>query len=97
MGQVDRHLETVAYKDASIAEADFAEHFEHGTVTGVTATGRYKLFTTAFGGVPDVVCYEIGSAAIASRLMGTPVAGSFKVNLTSAGTQDMMFHAWGAR
>jgi hypothetical protein len=96
MGYVDRHLQTVAYKDASIAEAEFAEHFEHGTVTGVTATGRYKVFTTAFGGVPDVVFTEI-TGSLASRLMGTPTAGSFGAKLTAAGTQDVMFQAWGAR
>ena len=97
MGQVNRHLETVAYKDASVAEADFAEHLEHGTITGVTATGRYKTFTTAFGGVPDVVCYEIGTSAPASRLFGTPDAGSFMVKLSSTGTRVLMFQAWGAR
>lgn len=97
MGQVNRHLETLAFKDASIVEADFAEHFEHGTVPSVTLTGTYKTFATPFGDVPDVVCFEIGSASNASRLYGTPVAGSFRVRLTSAGTSTLMFQAWGAR
>ena len=97
MGQVNRHLETVAYKDASIVEADFAEHFEHGLIPDVTETGTYKTFATAFGGVPDVVCYEIGTTANASRLFGTPVAGSFRVCLTSTGTYPLMFQAWGPR
>ena len=94
MGQVDRHLETVSYKGAD--DSITSQHFEHGTVTEVTATGRYKVFTTAFGGVPDVVFTEI-TGSLASRLMGTPVAGSFGVKLTTAGTQDVMFQAWGAR
>ena len=97
MGQVTRHLETVAYKDASVAEADFAEHFEHGTITDVTKTGRYKTFTTAFGGVPDVVCYEMGTTANASRLMGTAALGSFSVCLTTTGTYNLIFQAWGVR
>ena len=94
MGQVDRHLQTVSYKGAgdSITNA----HLEHGTITGVTATGRYKTFDQAFGGVPDVVCYEI-TGSNASRLKGTAAAGSFAVKLTTAGTVDLMFHAWGVR
>ena len=78
-----------------ITEPKFSEHLEHGTVTSVTATGRYKTLT-GFGGVPDIVLTEI-TGSLAARLMGTPVAGSFGVKLTTAGTQDVMFQAWGAR
>jgi hypothetical protein len=92
----DAALATVDYGNATITEAKFSEHLEHGTVTGVTATGRYKVFTTAFGGAPDVVFTEI-TGSLAARLMGTPVAGSFGAKLTAAGTQDLMFQAWGAR
>jgi len=91
----DAALATVDYGDATITEAKLSEHLEHGTVTGVTATGRYKTLT-GFSGVPDVVCTEI-TGSLASRLMGTPTAGSFGVKLTAAGTQDVMFQAWGAR
>jgi len=92
----DAALATVDYGDATITEPKLSEHLEHGTITGVTATGRYKVFTTAFGGVPDVVPTEI-TGSLAGRLMGTPTAGSFGAKLTAAGTQDVMFQAWGAR
>ena len=95
-GIADGALDTVDIKDASVSPAKLQEMFEHGTVSGVTATGRYKTFTTAFGGVPDVVCQEI-VGSLASRLKGTASAGSFQVYLTATGTQDIVFMAWGAR
>lgn len=94
MGQVVRHLETVAYKDATVKEADFYEHLEHGTITGVTATGRYKTFTTAFSAEPQVVITGEGANA---RLAHAPAAGSFKVELDAGGTVDAGYIAWGAR
>jgi hypothetical protein len=89
----DAALATVDYGDATITEAKFSEHLEHGTVTGVTATGRYKTLT-GFTGVPNVVVTgEDGNA----RLAQAPVAGSFKAELDAAGTKNVQFIAWGAR
>ena len=91
----DGALDTVDIKDASVTPAKLEEKLEHGTVSGVTATGRYKVFDAAFGGVPDVVCYE--NKSIESRLMGTATLGSFQVQLSATGTQDLTFMAWGNR
>ena len=108
MGKIKRHmqvestrladgaLDTVDIKDASVTAAKLSEKFEHGTVSGVTATGRYKTFTTAFGGVPDVFVQET-TTSLAARVVGTAAAGSFQVNTTATGTVDVMFQAWGVR
>ena len=94
MGQVNRHLETVAYKDASVAEADFVEHMEHGAGSA-TLTGTYTEFTTAFGAAPHVVVTGYGSAVV---LVKAPVAGSFALKKTAtAGTISTNYVAWGAR
>ena len=92
----DGALDTVDIKDASVTPAKLQEMFEHGTVSGVTATGRYKVFADTFGGVPDVVCQEI-VGSLANRLKGTASPGSFQVQLTAAGTQDITYVAWGQR
>jgi hypothetical protein len=92
----DASLDTVDLKDESVTPAKLYELFEHGTVSGVTATGRYKTFTNDFGGVPDVFCQEITSSK-AARVVGTASPGSFQVNITSAGTIDVIFQAWGVR
>jgi hypothetical protein len=92
----DASLDTVDIKDESVTPAKLYEKFEHGTVSGVTHTGRYKIFAGTFGGVPDVVCQEI-VGSLANRLKGTASPGSFQVQLTADGTQDISYMAWGAR
>ena len=81
-------------KDAVVLETKLVEHLEHGTITGVTVTGRYKTFGSAFGSAPDVVVTARGTYD--ARVVVTPAVGSFKAGL-SAGTSNVMFHAWGAR
>ena len=93
MGQVNRHLETVAYKDASIAEADFTEHFEHGVGSAILG-GTYTKFATLFGAAPHVVATGYGSAVF---LAGVPVAGSFALKQSTAGTISANYVAWGER
>ena len=93
MGQVNRHLETVAYKDASIAEADFAEHLEHGAGSAILG-GTYTEFTTDFGAAPHVVATGYGSAVYLAR---APVAGSFALKQSTTGTISANYVAWGAR
>ena len=93
MGQVNRHLETVAYKDASVAEADFAEHLEHGSGSAILS-GTYTAFTTAFGAAPQVAATGYGSAVYLAK---APVAGSFALKQSAAGTISANYVAWGAR
>ena len=90
----DAALATVDYGNATITEAKLSEHLEHGTITGITLTGKYKTFTTGFGGVPDVVVTGIDANA---RLGTVPAAGSFKVELDAAGTANAKYIAWGVR
>jgi len=90
MGQVNRHLETIAYKDATVAEADFVEHLVHGA----GSTGTYIKFTPAFGGVPHVIAMGFGSTVVLDKV---PVAGSFKLEDAAAGTISANYVAWGAR
>ncbi|MCK4732858.1 MAG: hypothetical protein KAT65_10425 [Methanophagales archaeon] len=87
-------LATVDYGDATVTEAKFSEHMEHGTITGVTVTGRYKTFGTVFSSAPDVVVTTRGTYD--AQVVVTPAVGSFKAGL-SAGTSNVMFMAWGAR
>jgi len=89
----DAALATVDYGDATITEAKFSEHLEHGTIVNVDSVGRYKTFTTAYGGVPNVVVTGRGADA---QLVGAPTAGSFKVK-TTGGTVTCDFISWGAR
>ena len=93
MGQVNRHLETVAYKDASIAEADFAEHLEHGVGSAILG-GTYTKFTTAFSAAPHVVATGYGSAVY---LAGVAAVGSFALKQSTTGTISANYVAWGAR
>ena len=93
MGQVNRHLETVAFKDASIVEADFAEHFEHGAGSA-TLTGTYTKFTTEFLTAPHVVATGYGSVVY---LAEEPDVGSFALKQSTAGTISANYVAWGAR
>ena len=89
----DAALATADYGGATITEAKFSEHLEHGTITSVTATGRYKTLT-GFTGVPNVVVTGVDGNA---RLAQAPVAGSFKAELDAGGTVNAQFIAWGAR
>ncbi len=94
----DATIEAVDIADATITEAKFSEHFEHGRIGTVSKSGFYKLFTTAFGAAPHVVVTGINEDLGTFATLGTaPAVGSFKVVLTGDGTLDVMFMAWGQR
>ncbi|NIS20255.1 MAG: hypothetical protein GWN12_09830 [Thermoplasmata archaeon] len=81
-------------KGSSVQVDQFGVLRDHGTVAGVTATGRYKSFHTAFGGAPNVVVTGEGANA---RMAQAPAAGSFKAELDAAGTAPARYVAWGSR
>lgn len=74
------------------------DQYEAGTVAGVSATGRYKVFATAFSARPQVAVSAIRSAGtIAPLLYGTPAAGSFRVRMDRVGSTMLSYVAVGAR
>jgi hypothetical protein len=76
-----------------LEEYKFAEHYEHGTITDVTATGRYKSFSDAFYNMHVVITGVGGIVYLALA----PAPGSFKVQRSTAGTSNAHYHAWGGR
>lgn len=81
-------------RSTRIIESKLSEHYEHGRIGSVTATGKYEVFDTAFGAVPTVV---VTGEGVNARLAQAPVAGSFKVELDAAGTAAVRYMAWGER
>ena len=90
----DAALATVDYGNATITEAKFSEHLEHGRLGSVEGSGTYIHFTTPFSAAPDVVVSGIGTAARLSAAPGTARAG---VELVAGGTVAVHYTAWGAR
>jgi len=78
----------------AVTEAKMYEHYEHGTITGITATGRYRAFTTAFGAAPAV---NVTAVAKIAYLGVAPATGSFNVKLSAAGTANGYFIAFGQK
>lgn len=94
----DGTIEAVDIAAATITEAKFSEHLEHGTISNISKGGRWKSFTTAFGAAPHVVISgESETAGTYATLGATPKAGSFKVELAADGTLDGNYIAWGER
>jgi len=81
-----------------LEEYKFAEHYEHGTITGVRSAGRYKSFTDYFTNM-HVVVGAVGTYHACLAL--PPAVGSFKVRVFTlaglSGTADVHYHAWGNR
>ena len=72
--------------------------YEAGTVTGVSATGRYKSFRTVFSVRPIVTVSAIRSAgSLGPLLYGTPATGSFRVRMDAVGSTMLSYIAIGAR
>lgn len=71
---------------------------EMGSVTGVSATGRYKAFAATFANRPLVVVTGIRSAgSVTPALYGTPAVGSFRVRMQAVGSTMLQYIAMGAR
>lgn len=80
--------------DNAITEGKLSEHHEHGTVSGVTLGGRYRVYDVAFAGTPDTVIAGAGSLA---QAITRRTSGSFQIKLNAAGTAEVMYDAWGPR
>lgn len=72
--------------------------YEYGTITGVSATGRYKTYSVAFASRPIVNISAIRSAGSQNPLLyGTPNVGSFRIRMDSVGSTMLTYTAFGAR
>ena len=89
----DAAIATVDYGDATITEAKFSEHLEHGAGSA-TLTGTYTEFTTDFGAAPQVVATGYGTAVYLAK---AAVVGSFALKQSAAGTISANYVAWGTR
>lgn len=72
--------------------------YEAGTVTGVSATGRYKSFAASFTVRPIVTISPMrGAGSNNAVLYGTPNVGSFRVRMDRVGSTMLGYIAIGRR
>jgi len=91
-------VEGTQIKDAIVTMDKLESLSEFGTLAGVTKTGTYLHFDTAFGAAPTLVVASIaGGPGTVAELGAAPAAGSANVNLTGSGTIVVEYVAWGAR